>query len=99
MRKSLSALAGGPWILASEGTALVQRYPKLSKDEVDRLVRLIPRMPMLHLAMIASDDDLAPRLEAFQKDHGHRIQTPVRRLAQALPYALLVFVLGIMIAI
>ena len=69
------------WKLAHEATELVERYPHLGAEEVDRLVDIYPRLPMLHLALMASDENLAPRLEAFQKKHRRRIRTPFRQYA------------------
>ena len=79
--------------LAAEATALVKRYPELSPEDVERLIAVLPRLPMLHLALMASDDELAPRLEAFQKQYRHRIRTPFRQYASFLiPVTMLVVI-------
>lgn len=84
MQNSAAHLPTAAWEIAGEATELVRRYPDLRTEEVDRLVEIYPRLPMLHLALMASDDQLAPRLEDFQKKHRRRIRTPFRQYASFL---------------
>jgi hypothetical protein len=94
MHKTVSALPSEHWIRASEATAHLQRYPDLSPGEIDRLVIIYPNLLMLHVALMTSDDELGPRLEAFQRDHGKRLRTPLRQLVPLLiPLAIMVLVL------
>lgn len=90
MQTSASDLPVAAWSLAGEANELVGKYPDLTADEVERLIAIHPRLPMLHLALMASDEELAPRLEAFQKRHRRRIRTPFRQYASFLiPIAML----------
>ena len=94
MHKTVAALPTEHWLRAGEATALIQRYPELSAWEVDRLVKIYPHLPMLHVALMTSDDELAPRLEAFQRDHGRRLRIPFRQLGGLLiPLAIMFVVL------
>ena len=94
MHKTVSALPTEHWIRASEATALHQRYHDLSPREIDRLLIIYHNLPMLHVALMTSDDELGPRLEAFQRDHGKRLRTPLRQLAPLLiPVAIMLLVL------
>ncbi|HEY1144417.1 MAG TPA: hypothetical protein VGE68_10370 [Sphingomicrobium sp.] len=58
------------------------------------MVSIYPHLPMLHVALLTSDDDLGPRLEEFRKNHGKRLRTPFRQFAGfLLPMAILLVVL------
>ena len=90
MQTSASDLSAGTWALAGEASTLLGQYPDLTREEVDRLIAIHPRLPMLHLALMASDEVLAPRLEAFQKKYRRRIRTPFRQYASFfIPIAML----------
>jgi hypothetical protein len=94
MHKTVSALPTEHWLRAGEATALLERYPELLPWEVDRLVKIYPHLPMLHVALMTSDNELGPRLEAFQRDHGKRLRTPMRQYAGLLiPLAILFVVM------
>lgn len=83
------------WSNANEAVVLVRRYPDLSAAETDRLVEIYPKLPVLQLALMASDEELAPRLDAFRRDHARRLRTPARDLAALLsPVFLLAVVLA-----
>jgi hypothetical protein len=75
MHRTVSALPTEHWLRAREATALLKRYPGLLPPDVDRLVSIYQHLPMLHLALMISDDELGPRLEAFNRDHGKRLRT------------------------
>ena len=90
MQTSASDLPVAAWALAGEASALVGKYPELTREEVERLIAIHPRLPMLHLALMASDEELSPRLEAFQEKYRRRIRTPFRQYASFLiPLAML----------
>ena len=78
MHNSVSALPTQHWAVAEEATELIQQYPDLSKKEIERLVILYPRLPSLHVALMLSDEDLRPRLEAFRRAHAERLRPPLR---------------------
>lgn len=92
MHKTVSALPTEHWLRAGEATALLERYPDLLPWEVDRLVKIYPHLPMLHIALMTSDEELGPRLEAFQKDHRRRLRTPFRQLGGLLIALAIMFV-------
>ena len=94
MQTSASDLPVAAWSLAGEANELVGKYPDLTADEVERLIAIHPRLPMLHLALMASDEKLAPRLEAFQERHRRRIRTPFRQYGSFLiPIAMLLVIM------
>ena len=92
MQVSAANLPIAAWRAAEHATGLIERYPDLTSEEVDTLVAIYPRLPPLHLALMASDEDLALRLEAFRKAHGRRIRTPLRQYAALLVPVLLMAV-------
>ena len=90
MQTSATDIPVAVWALAEEASALVGKYPDLTPGELERLIAIHPRLPMLHLALMTSDEKLAPRLEAFQKKYRRRIRTPFRQYASFLiPIAML----------
>ena len=48
---------------------LVGRYPQLSRAQIDELASLLPRLNARDVALIISDEELAPRLDAFWTAH------------------------------
>jgi hypothetical protein len=79
--------------LAKEVHALVARYPNLNPEETDRLIEIYRNLPMLQIALMASDEHLAPNLASFQRNHRGRIRTPFRQYSVFLiPVAILAIV-------
>lgn len=52
---------------------LLSRYPHLSRPQIDNLAGLVPKLSALDLSLMMSDDNLAPRLEAFYAAHGDKV--------------------------
>lgn len=52
---------------------LLSRYPHLSRPQIDSLAGLVPKLSALDLSLMMSDDNLAPRLEAFYAAHRDKI--------------------------
>ena len=48
---------------------LIARYPNLSEPQIEQLIGVFPRLGALDLALMMSDDNLGPRLEAFCSAH------------------------------
>lgn len=48
---------------------LIARYPNLSQSQIEQLIGVFPRLGALDLALMMSDDNLGPRLEAFCSAH------------------------------
>ena len=69
-RPSFNPAAERP-ILRSPARAaeLVRRYPNLSREQIDELVALLPRLNARDVALMIADEDLAPRLDAFWTTH------------------------------
>lgn len=78
-----------PSDLGLEFGRLLRRYPDLTEREIDRLVDLYPRLPMLELGLFAADDRLVGRLDAFRCEHRRRLRHPVSRLGIVLAVAAL----------
>ena len=60
---------------------LVSRFPHLSEEELNRLIDLYPRLPILEAGLLTADEHLAPKLDAFCEQHGHRIRMPLSHLS------------------
>ena len=66
---------------AQQMADLVDRYPNLSEVELARLINLYGQVSALDLALMISDEKLAPRLDRFFKDHRSKVRTPFRQYA------------------
>ena len=60
--------------------ALLNRYPHLDEPDLETLIRSYPYLPMVDYAVMTADDRLAGKLEAFHRDHGHKLKSPVNAL-------------------
>jgi hypothetical protein len=80
------ALPFGP---ADEARELISRYPNLSETELARLINLYRELSARDMALMLSDERLAPSLDRFSTDHRSRIRTPFRQYAALVGYALI----------
>lgn len=65
---------------ALEIETLLLRYPDLDTRELETLIELFPRLPMIDVALMTADDRLSDPLAAFHRDHGDKFYTPIRVL-------------------
>ena len=75
-----------PLELASE---LINRYPSVSENELARLINLYRELSAVDMALMLSDEKLAPNLDRFSADHRPKIRTPFRQYAALTLYAAL----------
>jgi hypothetical protein len=75
-----------------EAAALIRRYPNLSETELARLINLYRGFSALDMALILSDEKLAPNLDRFSRDHRSKIRTPFRQYAALVGYAIIAVV-------
>jgi len=69
--------------------SLLGQYPRLSQQELAKLIDLMPDLPMLDQVLITADDRLAAKLADFLRDHRTKLKAPFHALVQlALPAAL-----------
>ena len=64
-----------------EAAKLLSRYPALSEIELAYLINLYRRLPPLDVALILSDEMLAPKIDQFSKDHRSKVRIPFRQYA------------------
>lgn len=74
---------------AEEVRELIRRYPNLSEIELARLINLYREMSALDVALMLSDERLAPSLDRFSTDHRSKIRRPFRQYAALVGYALI----------
>ena len=60
--------------MASEARVLLRRYPNLELSELQRLLHIFPRLPILETALMTAEEDLRVKLDAFRRDHRHRVR-------------------------
>lgn len=70
-----------------EARRLIRRYPNLSEIELARLINLYRELSALDMALMLSDEKLAPNLDQFSAEHRSRIRAPFRQYAALLGYA------------
>ena len=70
-----------------EARGLISRYPNLSETDLARLINLYRELSALDMALMLSDEKLAPNLDRFSDDHRSRIRTPFRQYAALVGYA------------
>lgn len=69
-----------PSEMAVKAEALLSRYPDLDEQELADLIHMFPYLPILDVGLMTADDRLSEKLEAFHRDHGHKIRAPVSSL-------------------
>jgi hypothetical protein len=71
-----------------EACELISRYPNLSETALARLINLYRGLSALDVALLLSDEKMAPNLDRFSADHRSKIRTSFRHYAALLGYAL-----------
>lgn len=69
---------------------LLGRYPSISERELDELVDIFPRLPILDLALMTTDDRISAKVAEFRKAHGAKLKTPKAALIALIGIFLLV---------
>ena len=62
---------------AVKAEALLNRYPDLSEQELASLIRTFAHLPLLDFGLMAADERLGEKLDAFYRDHGYKLRPPV----------------------
>ena len=96
-RPSFAYAAGRPALSATHDhfVALIRRYPDLSSAELSELHRHFGRLRALDLAIMMSDEELSPRLEAYCSLHGRMYRPPLAGYFLLLAFIALVAVVGL----
>ena len=66
--------SGGAHVLAVEATQLISRYPDLTTAELNRLIDIYPRLPILDVGLMTADASISTRLDAFCREHGRELK-------------------------
>jgi hypothetical protein len=74
---------------ADEARELLRRYPNLSDIELARLIHLYRELSALEMALILSDETLAPGLDRFSAENRSKIRAPFRQYAALVGYAVI----------
>lgn len=65
---------------SAEVEQILLRYPSISPQELETLTSLLPKLPIVDMALMTADPRLAEPLAAFHQDHGHVFNAPVKTL-------------------
>lgn len=52
------------------------RYPSISERELDELIEIFPRLPILELALMTADERISAKVAEFHQAHRARLKTP-----------------------
>lgn len=52
--------------------ALLSRFPAISDRELDELIHIFPRLPILDVGLMTSDDRISAKVAALHESHGAR---------------------------
>lgn len=69
---------------AAQAEVLLARYPHISEQELADLIRAFTRLPLLDFGLVAADDRLGSKLDAFYADHGETMRRPLQGIAWVL---------------
>lgn len=64
-----------PSAQAARAEDILLRYPDIGERELSILIAEIPRLPILDFALMTADERLGRKLEAFNRDHGHKLKS------------------------
>ncbi len=71
----MSGLKADPYYQSA--VDLLGRYPDLSKEELDKLISLYPQLSPVELAMMISNEEIAGKLDAFNRAHPRVGRSPL----------------------
>lgn len=54
--------------------ALLRRYPQVSEAESAEILRFLSTGPHLEVGLVAGNDELAPKVAAFKREHQHHFR-------------------------
>ena len=60
-----------------DATELIARYPDLTKEELRRLKAVYPQLSPVELAMMISNEEIAGKLDAFNRAHPRVGRSPL----------------------
>lgn len=69
---------------AAKAETLLNRYPDVSEEELATLIQCFARFPLLDFGVIAADERLGIKLDAFYRDHGDKLRPPMTDVMWAL---------------
>jgi hypothetical protein len=55
--------------------ALLNRYPEISDRELDELIDIFPKLPILDVGLITGDERIAAKVADLYKAHGKRLKS------------------------
>lgn len=68
---------------ALKAETLLNRYPDLTEQELAILIRRFQNLPLLDFGLMAADENLGAKLDAFYRDHGEKLRTPLSAVSWA----------------
>ena len=76
--------------MTSVAESLLNRYPNISDGELDTLIEIFPKLPIIDVSLMTADDRLSEKVAEFHQDHRARLGTSKAELV-LLVLALLIF--------
>lgn len=66
--------------MGRQAERLLARYPDLNERELQTLIEIFPKLPILDVGLMTSNPELAARIEAFRTDHRDKLKAPASAL-------------------
>lgn len=54
--------------------SLLSRYPAISDREVEELIEIFPKLPILDLGLMTADERISANIAEFHKAHGKKLK-------------------------
>jgi hypothetical protein len=80
---------------AATAERLLYRYPDISEGELASLMRTFANLPLLDFGLLAADERLGAKLDAFYADHGDKLRPPLMGVAWAVAVPVLIVAIAL----
>ncbi|MBT2133651.1 hypothetical protein KK137_04825 [Croceibacterium sp. LX-88] len=80
---------------AAEAETLLNRYPEISEQELDTMIRTFTHLPLLDFGLLAADERLGGKLDAFYADHGDKLRPPLSGMVWAIAVPVLIVAIAL----
>lgn len=84
---------------AHHAQALLERYPDISDQELATLISTLAELPLLDFGLLAADERMDDKLNAFHADHGDKLRPPLSGIVWAIAVPVLIVSVALVYAI
>lgn len=81
---------------AADARKLLYSYPDISDQELAILIGHFRKLPLLDFGLLAADEKLGPKLDAFYADHGNKLRSALTWAEWAIAIAMVAGVFALL---